>query len=137
MPAASRTLFDDANPGRDQLVAKSDRIVAKGDHLVAFDEQCRALCRSIWPGRTTAPQLAINGDVEVRQAQRILAREQGFSLAVIRSLLHSPFGASFFDLLMQGSQADWARDTLQERRMADLRKRRRELEKQLKALEEA
>lgn len=135
MDAASRDLFADANSQRDQLVAKSDRVVAKGDHMAAFDEDVRKLCRTIWPGRTTAPQLAIHGDIDVRQAQRILARDQGFSLAVYRNLMHSPYGGSFFDLLMAGSASEWARETRQERKISDLRKRRRELEKQLKELE--
>lgn len=135
MGAASRDLFADANLVRDQLVAKSDRVVAKGDQLVAFDENVRRLCRDLWPGRTTAPQLAIHGDVDVRQAQRILARDQGFSLAVFRNLMHSPYGGSFFDLFMRGSTAEWAREVLHERKITNARRQRRAIEKQLKELE--
>ena len=135
MDAASRDLFVDANAGCDSTVAKSDRAVAKGDHMAAFDEDVRKLCRAIWPGRTTAPQLAIHGDIDVRQAQRILARENGFSLRVFRRLMHSPYGGSFFDLLMAGSTSEWARETRQERKISNIRKQRRELERQLKELE--
>lgn len=137
MPAASRTLFDDANSGRDIPVVKSDRPVAKNDKVVAFDELARKLCISLWGVDRAVAQISIHGDVTVRHAQRIMARDSGFSLDVYRNLMRSPYGGSFFDLMMDGAQSEWARDTLQERRMADLRKRRRELEKQLKALEEA
>lgn len=137
MRAASRDLFVDANPGRDIPVAKSDGPVAKNDKVVAFDELARKLCIKLWGVDRAVAQISIHGDVTVRHAQRIMARDSGFSLDVYRNLMRSPFGGSFFDLIMDGAQSEWARETRQERQRSELIKQRRELEKKLKAMEEA
>lgn len=134
MGAASRDLFAEANLGRDIPVVKNDRCVAKNDQGVAFDEKVRKLCVSLW-GRDSVAQISINGDITVRQAQRIMARESGFSLDVFRSLMRGPYGGRFFDLAMEGATSEWARDTQQERKISNIRKQRRDLEKQLKELE--
>jgi hypothetical protein len=124
-----------ANFGGDQVVAKNDHVVAKNDQVVDFDAAARELCVSLWPKPTTAAQLSIHGSITVRQAQRILGREQGFSLTVYGRLMRGLHGEAFHDLIMKGADSAWWREIGQERRIAATRRRKRELEAELRELE--
>ncbi|MCZ7564724.1 MAG: hypothetical protein M5U08_13870 [Burkholderiales bacterium] len=87
MRGAHHDLFARANRGRDQVVGISDQVVG-------LDDKLRAECMALWPAKT-AVHLAIAADVTVRQAERILGRHQGFSLAVYSRLLQASTASAF------------------------------------------
>ncbi len=136
MRGKSRGQLAFATFGRDHVVAKNDHMVARNDHVVDFDEQVRKLCVSLWPKPTTAAQLSIHGDITVRQAQRILGREHGFSLTVYGQLMRGLHGEAFLDLMMSGTHAAWWADREHERRITQARRRKRALEQELRELED-
>lgn len=127
-------LFPKTNPQEDHVVGISDQSVGAGDQLVGFHNDVRLLCRTLWL-RKSAYQLAIAADVTVRQAERLLAGQQDFSLAVFRRLLQGEHGDRFLAVLMAGSSAAWWKDVAQERQISELKRRKRELERELKALD--
>jgi cell division protein FtsB len=95
----------------------------------------RRLFRQLWPAKT-AQHLALAADVTVRQAERLLAGEQGMSYAVFERLLNGAQGYAFLRHAMRNARPDWWREIDQERRLGELRKQRKALERQLKQLEE-
>lgn len=132
---SSRDLFAPATSATDQLVGTRDQKVAGADQLVAFEEEVRSLIRASWPRPKTAQHLSIVADVTVRQAERILARQQGISLSTFRALARSEHGDKFVALLMRGSHAPWWTEVSHERRLSALRKQRRAVERELRDLE--
>jgi hypothetical protein len=110
MKHAYPDIFSVATTRRDQLVAKNDHVVAQTDHADAFNEAVRTLCRAVWPGRTSSPQLAIAADITTRQAERIMGREQGFSLQVYRKLIQCEQGDKFLALLIGDANPTWWRE---------------------------
>lgn len=120
----------------DQVVGRNDQVVGRSDQVVGFDAEVRALCMAVWP-RNTAANLAVAADITVRQAERLLERKdpQGFSLKVYRRLMFGAHGKRFHQLLMKGCAAAWWGELDQERQLADLRRQKRAIERELQELE--
>jgi hypothetical protein len=130
----SRDLFGFSNANSDQLVGNSDQLVGNRDHVVALQEGIRKVIKECWP-RKPAYHLALALDVTVRQAERILSGKQGVSLIGFQRLMRdSAYGERFFDLFVEGGKAQWIAEVRQERKITDIKRKRRALEQELKAL---
>jgi hypothetical protein len=135
MSTARHDLFGGANRLGDHLVGNGDQVGAELDQVVGgFDEQVRKLIRLIWPNKATQ-HFSIAADVTVRQAERILAREQGISLAVYRRLLCGEHGERFLWLLMGDATPEWWREIGHERQLTAVKKQMRALERKRGELE--
>jgi hypothetical protein len=110
-----RDLFGRANRRGDKVVMQSDAAPAGTDKVVAFDEQVRRLCLRLWPGRGAAAlHIAMHGGCDIRSAQRIVARQQTFTLPVFLSMMRSVVGEPFLKLAMSGSTASWWTETYED-----------------------
>jgi hypothetical protein len=134
MSAASRDLFERSNSAADSRVSKTDRDVFPADIFDEFDERLLRIVRSIWPSKT-AQHLALFGDITVRQASRILGREQGASGKLIRRFLMSVHGERVLWAIMDGTKVDWWKDFGYGRKLSAIQKQQRELDKERKRLE--
>ncbi|MDQ2083668.1 hypothetical protein RA307_26075 [Xanthobacteraceae bacterium Astr-EGSB] len=128
-----RDLFEFANLGRDQAVVKNAHVVAKNDQDDAFQEQILRLCLTVWPGETVQ-QLAVNAKISVRQAQRLIGREQGFSGKVIRRLCHCHYGAPFLQLWMHGCDATHWLTMLDDHEVCEIERRSDDLKREAEEL---
>jgi hypothetical protein len=133
MAPRSPTLFDYANLADDHVVAKHGHVVAKSDQDDAFNEQVLRLCRTLWPGETVQ-QLSVNAKISVRQAQRLIGREQGFSAKVIRRLCHCHNGGPFLQLWMSGCQAAHWQVMVDDHAVGEIERQGEALEKQRQEL---
>lgn len=134
MTAACRDLFDDANPVTDKNVTGTDKSFFAADIFDEFDERLLRIVRAIWPSKT-AHHLALFGDITIRQAARILAREQGASGKLIRRLLMSPHGERVLWAIMDGTKVEWWRDIAAGRKLSAIKKQRKQLDREEQRIE--
>jgi len=123
-----RDLFGRANRRGDKVVMQSDVAPRGSDKDVAFDEQVRRLCLRLWPARGAAAlHIAMHGGVDIRSAQRIVARQQTFTLPVYLSMMRSIVGEPFLKLAMSGATAPWWTETYEDLELAAKEKQAREM----------
>lgn len=134
MTRPCRDLVDLANLPNDQLVGSRDQAVGNSDQMVGVQEELRKQIKAIWPTKT-AQHLSIAADITVRQAERILARDQGISLAVFYNLARSPKGFWFVEVLMRGATAQWWAERENERRIMEKKRLAKQLARELQELE--
>ncbi|MDQ2084602.1 hypothetical protein RA307_30850 [Xanthobacteraceae bacterium Astr-EGSB] len=136
MTKHARDLFGYANLDDDRLVPRKGQGGSKNDQMAAFDDQMRELCAELWPGRGVAPvQLAaVCGFKDVREAQRILAGQRGFSLRVMRRLCHSLHGKKFLALFMDGCTASYWLTMLDDHEVGEIERRSEELHREAEEL---
>lgn len=78
------------------------------ESFIGFQERLQQLIRLTWP-KGTAKSLAAVSGITLRQAERVLARQQDISLRVFWSLLESDeFGLRFFRMTLDSLTAQWA-----------------------------
>jgi hypothetical protein len=123
----ARDLFEDANRVPDQSDGQNDQ----SDGL---SKSLRNLFRRIWP-KKTAVYLAIDGDITVRQAERILSGKQGVGAPVLVRLLRGEHGDAVLEAVMATAMPGWWKDAFHERRITAARRRRLQAERELRELE--
>ena len=134
MTAPLRDLFDEANPSPDRNVTGKDKTFFAADIFDEFDDRLLRIIRTIWPSKTTH-HLALFGDITIRQAARILAREQGASGKLIRRLLMSAQGERVLWAIMDGTKVEWWRDMAAGRKLSAIKKQRKQLDKEEQRIE--
>jgi len=99
-----------------------------GDILVGISRQdSRSLAaiisvaRRLWPSKT-AVELAARARVDVRTAERWLARQTGLSLDALSELLRSDEGLSFLEGIVADARPHWWTSFKRQMRMAELRR---------------
>jgi hypothetical protein len=128
MSAPSNDLFARSNLVPDQVVGQSDQLVGRSADL-------RRIFRALWPAKT-ATNLSLAADVTVRQAERIMAGEQGLSLAVFCRLLHGEHGLQILRAAMGDAAPQWWREFGLERQITEKKKRRLMIDRELNDLEQ-
>lgn len=110
MRASSRGQGKSANLGSDHLAVESTASGARSvKSFAAYQEQIRSLIRTAWP-ESTAKYLAAAGDISVRQAERILARQKSISFELFWSLMESEVhGFRFYWAILDSLTAGWSR----------------------------
>lgn len=130
-------LFGNANPAHDRVVGKNDMSLPICDRAVASDEEIRRLCLKLWPEKGAAAlRIAMYGGCDIRSAQRIVARRQGFSREVFTSLQASEAGEPFLKLAMSRSRAVWWAEFYQELELAAKEKKARALLREVRKARE-
>ena len=109
MPASYRAQTKSRNSRPDHPVVNSLESGSRSaKSLALFQDVLRRLIRDTWP-ETTAKNLAAAGDVTVRQAERIMARQKKISFEVFWNLMeHEQFGSRFHWAILDHLTSKWS-----------------------------
>jgi hypothetical protein len=105
--------------GRDQT---SDASVEES----AFEEKIRRKIRELWPGKTIQ-HISIVGDVTLRNAARIMAREQGISARVLRGLTNCEYGDQFLAIQQENCRCRFWQEMQRTYELAEIERAERAL----------
>lgn len=131
---SSPDLLGAANGESGHAAAENDRLVVGNDQWDAFQEDLRTLARRLWPYPATTAELARFADIDRRSAQRFVARQRTLSLRAFRTLCRSEAGAPFVELMMRGAApAHWT-EQREARRLAEITRERRRLDREARDL---
>lgn len=96
--------------------------------LFSYQEQVRRIIRTVWP-EATAKELAHAGNISVRQAERILGRQQGISIELLFELLENEqVGQQVHWAILDNLTAPWSAIHRHDREYIAIQNQKRQLE---------